>query len=447
MLPNVEAVARLTDIAVGWLLTYAVHSTVILVTVWVIASRRRVSDPVREILWKSALVGGIVTASMQTAVARQPLGGQLRLASRTGASMTTTVRVSPTPGMPTRFFVYKPRGAQWTAGLLVFWLTGAGAALLWLTFGHGRTLRALGDRLPLDESPIGSRLRELLSSAGIERRVALTSSATIASPVALPGREICLPRRALVELEPAEQESMLAHEVAHVVRRDPHWLIAARAIEAVLFFQPLNRLARRHMQEVAEYLCDDWAVARTSRPVTLAKCLAAVAEWVVRAPRMETPRLSALSAMVESGGSPLVRRVGRILSRRRAPNRRTSHIAFTSAVFALAGTAVVMPRVSIAHPLPGAFALVRAPGGVRGTIVARDRVMLTQIAAGRIAFDSIVRRHGGAAAGSLRLGEDVIVQRVVVDTASLVDMEDVGRHLRSAPSPTYDPANDVRPKR
>ena len=58
---------------------------------------------------------------------------------------------------------------------------------------------------------------------------------------------------------------MLAHEVAHLVRRDPHWLVAARVIETVLFVQPLNRLARLRLQEVAEYLSDDWAMARTSR--------------------------------------------------------------------------------------------------------------------------------------------------------------------------------------
>ena len=418
MLPNVETIARLTDVAAGWLLTYLVHSTVILVAVWAIASRRRVSDTVREVLWKSALVGGIVTASVQTAVAREPLGGQLRLAPRTASPLAATDRIAAVPGASTRFFFFQPRGPRWTAGLLVFWLTGAGAALLWLTFGHARTLRALGDRLPLDESVIGQRLRELLATADIDRRVALTCSATIASPVALPGDEICLPRRALVELESGEQESMLAHEVAHLVRRDPQWLVAARAIEAVLFFQPLNRLARRRMQEVAEYLCDDWAVARTSRPVTLAKCLAAVAEWVGRAPRMQTPRLRAVSAMVETGGSPLVRRVGRILSRRRAPHRRTSRIAAATAAFALAAVAAAMPRVSIAHPSPGALAVFRARGELRSMVV-----------------------------GSVGRSRDVIVQRIVIDTTRVVDMGEPERHLRIAPPTTYDPANDVRPRR
>ena len=116
------------------------------------------------------------------------------------------------------------------------------------------------------------------------------------------------------------------------------------------------------MQEVAEYLCDDWAVARTRRPVVLAKCLAAVAEWVGRAPAVTTPRLHPMSAMVESGGSPLVRRVGRILGVRRAPRARTPRAAVAASVCTLALLAGVAPRVSVAHPAVSLnrFTFVRA---------------------------------------------------------------------------------------
>src|SRR5215207_1387330 len=101
MLPDAAMlIGRLTDVAAGWLLTYLVHSTLILIATWLITSRKRVSDTVREILWKSALVGGIVTATAQTAVAREPLGGQLRLAPRTAGAVMPRVRVSLPDGLP-----------------------------------------------------------------------------------------------------------------------------------------------------------------------------------------------------------------------------------------------------------------------------------------------------------------------------------------------------------
>jgi beta-lactamase regulating signal transducer with metallopeptidase domain len=247
----------------------------------------------------------------------------------------------------------------------------------------------------VDDAPIGHRLRALLARAEVDRSVELTCSSAIASPVALPGDEGCLPRRALLELAPEEQDSMLAHEVAHLVRRDPKWLVLARAIELVFFFQPLNRLARRRMQEAAEYLCDDWAVAHTRRPVMMAKCLAAVAEWVGRAPTSTTPRLHPMSAMVESGGSPLVRRVGRILGGSRAPHALTSRVAFAASVCALAVLAGVAPRVSVAHAAMrmDRVTILRTVVRERGTKTDRDALFVFPTAAGRVAFDALVERR------------------------------------------------------
>lgn len=397
MLPDVQTVVWLTDSTAGWLLTYLVHSTVILSAVWLIASRRRVSETVREILWKSALMGGIVTATAQAVVAREPLAGQLRLAPRTAGSvapaMHIAVRGDVLEARP-RIVLLRPGGTRWTNVLVVFWLAMGGGALLLLTLGHARALQALGSRTSLDGTPIGHGLRELLVRAGIDRSVELTCSSAIASPVALPGDEICLPRRALLELQPEEQNGMLAHEVAHLVRRDPQWLVVARAIEMVFFFQPLNRLARRRMQEVAEYLCDDWAVARTRRPVVLAKCLAAVAEWVGPAPALTAPRLHPMSAMVESGGSPLVRRVSRILGGRRAPSARTPRAGFAVSVCALAVLAGVAPRVSVAHPAITAhrFTFLRTVMREHGTVTDRDVLFVFRTPVDRIPFDSLVER-------------------------------------------------------
>ena len=212
---------------------------------------------------------------------------------------------------------------------------------------------------------------------------------------------------------------MLAHEVAHLVRRDPQWLIVARAMEVVFFMQPLNRLARRRMQEVAEYLCDDWAVSRMSQPVTLARCLAAVAEWVSRAPRAHSARLHPMSAMVESRGSPLVRRVGRILDGHSAPGARSARLAVAASVLALLALAGVAPRVSVAHA-----ALRRQTMTFIGAVtpgqrlrMGRDTMIVLQGGARRIAIDSVLMRRRGTAAGGIIERANVIVlerQSVVV---------------------------------
>jgi hypothetical protein len=65
-------VSRNIDFAASWLLTYMVHSTIVLLVAWAVTSRARVSVGVRDVIWKFALLGGIATASVQTAVAPAP---------------------------------------------------------------------------------------------------------------------------------------------------------------------------------------------------------------------------------------------------------------------------------------------------------------------------------------------------------------------------------------
>jgi len=403
-------ILRLTDAASAWMLTYLVHSTLLVLGVWVVTSLRSLRDTTRDVLWKLALVGGLISASVQSVVAREPLGGQLRLDARRahqGKPMRVTVR-EHTDGNRARLFVSDTRGTRWTAIVMVLWATGAGSALLWLTWAHARAARAFDDRTSLEDAPIASRLSALLARSGIRRDIALTCSANIASPVALASGEVCLPRRALVELDAPEQESMLAHEVAHVVRRDPHWLIAARVIEAVFFVQPLNRLARHRMQALAEFLCDDWAVQRTSQPVTLAKCLAAVAEWVGRA-----PRLHAMSAMVAAPGSPLVQRVRRILGGGHASRVHSARSALGMSACALVAMAVVAPRISVAGEVVGerAMMFVRAIVVPQGSPTSRDTMLIVRATAGRLVDQSrvIVRR---VPLGSMRGDSTALVQRV-----------------------------------
>lgn len=408
---------RLADFGAGWLLTYLVHSTLLLLAAWLITTPARVSDVVRDVVWKCALVGGLVTASVQMAVAREPLGGQLRLAPRT-ASGGPAMRVAVSDnrvGQPSRVIVSQQRGVRWTAGLIVLWMTSSGIGLLWLTIGHARSIDSIGERTPLDGTPIATRLRALLARAGVRKSIELTSSGSLASPVAMVGDEICLPRQALLELEPNEQDSMLAHEVAHLVRRDPHWLIAARAIEIVFFMQPLNRLARHRLQEVAEYLCDDWAVSRMSKAVTLAKCLAAVADWVGRSPR--GTRLQPMSAMVEAGGSPLVRRVGRILNGNKKPRGGTARMAFGASACALIALVGIAPRVSIASNMlrNGSLTFVRAVeagGRLRET---RDTLVFFAPSRNRIALDSLLRERRFAVARETGGSREVVGSVIIRD--------------------------------
>ena len=104
---------------------------------------------------------------------------------------------------------------------------------------------------------------------------------------------------------------MLAHEIGHLVRRDPGWLLFCALLERILFFQPLNRLGRRQLQDTAEYICDDYAIRLMGGGnLPLAKCLAKVASWI------EEPTPNAFAAGMVGDPSTLLRRVQRLLDDR-----------------------------------------------------------------------------------------------------------------------------------
>jgi HEAT repeat protein/beta-lactamase regulating signal transducer with metallopeptidase domain len=197
----------------------------------------------------------------------------------------------------------------------------------------------LADRRPVSGA-LAATLAELKYTTGYRSPVRLTMARTISSPVALGLSEICVPELAISDLNAEQQRSMLAHELAHLARRDSLWLVCASLIERLFFFQPLNRVARRELETAAEYLSDEWAMRKTGSAVSLAKCLATVAEWIQASP------LGVPVAGLAEGRSLLVSRIARLLEGplpQRPPSRRWWAVLAGLAVVA---TVAAAPRVS-----------------------------------------------------------------------------------------------------
>jgi beta-lactamase regulating signal transducer with metallopeptidase domain len=314
-------------IGTGWLLTYLVHSTILIAGAWLL-SRRLGSAQMRDLLWKVALVGGIVTASLQSF-----LPSSLRIEfSRPHASISTPAAegaagAEPAPPAHTEAAVEPshrsaalaaPTAAPAKRELLrelaargerlapLVWIGLATLLVLRLLFGHLVLLRTLRQRRKVTAGEDFDLLLRLARANEMQRSVRLSRSTVTESPIAMLGGEIVLPDPLFGRLTAEQRGSVLAHELSHVQRRDPAWLTVAGLINAILFFQPLNRVVRRELKETAEFICDDVAVRETGDRRTVAATLAVLAETIT--PRRALP----VSAMAE-GGSGLVRRVSRIL--------------------------------------------------------------------------------------------------------------------------------------
>jgi beta-lactamase regulating signal transducer with metallopeptidase domain len=276
------------------------------------------------------------------------------------------VESAPEPALaavaPKRSFAARWR--EWTAhGLLAWAAFGAGVLAL---FGAMcvRLARRMRGRQELEAGPLREALDRLLPRAfPAGRRVRLYVAPELRAPVSFGfvRFSICVPPRALVELSEEEQESMLAHELAHLMRRDPLWLSMAWLVERLFFFQPLHRVARAELHDLAELACDDWAARRTGNRLALASCLARIAEWIVGAPRA----LPATSMAELHGRCRLAQRIERLLDDESAREEHTRRWIAPAAAVGLAALVLVVPGVS-APGVRRAEAVPETPAEERG---------------------------------------------------------------------------------
>jgi beta-lactamase regulating signal transducer with metallopeptidase domain len=372
-------IAHLANNVIAWMLTYLLHSTLLLGLAWLVSKPlSRWSVAAEETVWKLALVGALCTASIQLAAGWQPLAGQWKLADLGGVAATasldaTNINVGeglvpsrvvaiPAPTLKSNAVrarvedlssptaVPAPVRTLPSAAALILSVWALGALVLLAAFG--RSFLRLGQRLRSRPRIVGgtihTQLRELAAEAGLGGAVRLSCSSRVPVPVALGIRrpEICVPPRALAGLTAEQQEGMLAHELAHLARRDPFWLVLRQVIACALFFQPLNWVARRRLREISEMLSDEWAVARTGRPLSLAGCLAEVAGWSVGTPALPVPGMA-------DRPSSLGRRIRRLLDETRSPENpaRRAWLAAAMGILVIA-VAAAAPAVSAARPEP-----------------------------------------------------------------------------------------------
>jgi beta-lactamase regulating signal transducer with metallopeptidase domain/HEAT repeat protein len=449
--------AGAAEAVLAFLLTYALHSTVLLAVVALLTRVVRAAEW-RDALWKAALVGGVATAAVasvpgtglpaggaawalsEPALTREAAVGASGTAlveasgialaegsgiasadasgtasiegSETGSgapsvvpfvdatgtasveTSTTGSRVPPALAATARTFaddggassldreLSSLRGRAPGAALatriampaLLLWLVVAAARVARLVLRRRALFALLADRRPVTSSAAAELFASAARATALRQRVRFTSSRACPLPVALTSREVCVPERFLTELDAEQQRGALAHEVAHLARRDPTWLLGLATLEAVFFFQPLNALGLRRAKEVAEYLCDDWA-ARAGAGLGLARCLETVASWI----QPGHARLLAATSPMAERRCTLVRRVERLLAThgRHAPDARYATTGALALVLLVAGTAPAFTPAASAETVTADRADQVRPGSEdparSGLVAAADR--------------------------------------------------------------------------
>ena len=114
---------------------------------------------------------------------------------------------------------------------------------------------------------------------------------------------ILLPVAILSNLSPGQVEALLAHELAHIRRRDYAVNLVQTAAETLLFFHPAVWWVSSRIREEREHCCDDVAVEVCGEPTAYAAALAELASW----------RSREIALSVGAAGGPLLARVRRLV--------------------------------------------------------------------------------------------------------------------------------------
>ena len=316
----------------SWILTYALHSAAFCVLAFVMSVTLRSHPSIRCMLWRAALFAPLFTSaatasgalgqSRNTIAVAEParpyLNGQwarqevlMDVIQVSGRDPVHTVRTVDRLSTVTSIVVVTVAAFVGIAGIVMI----------------RRRRRMALRRLSEDTKAVHG-----LTSA-FTRAINVSACGALAVPLALTGRRICLPQRALTDLSTIERDSVLLHEIAHIERSDPQWIDASRLLCAMTAWQPLNRRVLDALERDSELAADAHAIRIGAEPAALVSALAYFASRLGN-----EPAIAGVSLV--RNDSPLVVRARRMLDSAGDAPSRTSFAAATAG-FAL-GVALVL---------------------------------------------------------------------------------------------------------
>jgi Zn-dependent protease with chaperone function len=153
---------------------------------------------------------------------------------------------------------------------------------------------------------------------------------------------ILLPEWLLSSADQKTLQSALAHEMAHVYRRDMWWWMVAEVLLIPLAFHPIATMFRRRLVETREVACDEFVVENALPSLDYARALLEVA-------RIVSNRTAALHALGASHSVLLEVRIRALTASRGIPKGRLNRLkktAFAAGVTVL-GILLILPARSL----------------------------------------------------------------------------------------------------
>ena len=220
----------------------------------------------RHLVAYITLIAMILLPMATALAAADPMGDSFRMPLM--RTMDNTIGLQSV--LDTRAIVVPAAAVLWIAGLMLYLVR----------IGREWKRAQQLQRLDLDDAgePIHSVVTELRSRLSLRTSVHVHRSRRASVPMVLGWLRpvILLPTGTAASLAPRQLRAVLAHELAHVRRRDYLANLIQMAAETMLFHHPAAHWISRRIRTEREYCCDDVAVSVGSDPADYARALAAL---------------------------------------------------------------------------------------------------------------------------------------------------------------------------
>jgi beta-lactamase regulating signal transducer with metallopeptidase domain len=175
--------------------------------------------------------------------------------------------------------------AHWAAAV---WVAGAAVWFAW----QGRRIVRFRRRIVRAEDAgpeVAAAARRIAEALGIVSPPAVKAVTGIGSPMLWGwgrGTVVLFPRELLARLAPEARDTLLAHELAHFLRRD-HWVRVLEFVATGLYWwHPAVWLARAGIEAAEEECCDAWVVGGlAASPRRYAEALLATVDFAAELQR------------------------------------------------------------------------------------------------------------------------------------------------------------------
>lgn len=228
-------------------------------------------------------------------------------------------------------------------GAAALWLAGAVIALARIAAEWRRVSRLQPSSRARVDAGLTVDVDGLAATMGVRQPVQVFRTRLASVPMVFGFRvpTILLPDATASVLSPAQVRAILAHELAHVRRRDYVANLLQIGLETLLWFHPAARWVGRRIRTEREYCCDDLAIRVGTPPVDYARALAELDD------ARDGGRL-----VVAAASGTLLDRVQRIVGEPRPvlTRGRGSVVLVAALIIAAAGMAVTMvvpPQVEL----------------------------------------------------------------------------------------------------